>query len=258
MEDKMNYYISFLKKEIRESVRTYKLIIMLVAFIFIGIMSPMLAKLTPELLKSLQSDSMQIVIHDTTAIDSWTQFFKNLNQIGFLALLIIFSDSLPKEIQSGTLINVITKGVSRKSIIWGKMSVAWLLWTISYIPGALVAWGYTEYYWGNDGMKHLFLGLLGSWAFGILLLTLLILGEVIGKTLYGGLLVAGGCVVVMFILNIIPDLEKYNPLFLTTANVTLMQGGYQPEDYVKAFIVSAVIMVAAIISSVCVFDKSNL
>jgi ABC-2 type transport system permease protein len=43
----MTHYIAFLKKEIVESIRTYKLFIMLVVFLMFGIMNPLVAKLNP-------------------------------------------------------------------------------------------------------------------------------------------------------------------------------------------------------------------
>lgn len=212
----------------------------------------------PQLLESMQTDSIQVVISDSTAIDSWSQFFKNLSQMGFIVLLIIFSDSLPKEIQSGTLINVITKGVSRKAIVLAKISIAWLNWTVSYILCSVVCWAYTYYYWDTSILKHPIFALFGSWLFGIFLITVLMLGETIGKTLYGGLLVAGVFVVCMFIVNIIPEAKEYNPLFLTTTNVQLMQGAYELGDYVKSLCVTGFIIVLSIFASLQIFNKSNL
>ena len=44
----MNYFTVFFKKELMESVRTYKLLIMLTIFLVFGIMNPLTAKLTPD------------------------------------------------------------------------------------------------------------------------------------------------------------------------------------------------------------------
>lgn len=46
----MRNYVTFLKKEWLESLRTYKLFVMLASFSILGIMNPLIAKLTPEII----------------------------------------------------------------------------------------------------------------------------------------------------------------------------------------------------------------
>ena len=45
----MRTYLSFTKKEFTENWRTFKLMIMLVVFLIFGLMSPLMAKLTPNI-----------------------------------------------------------------------------------------------------------------------------------------------------------------------------------------------------------------
>ncbi len=46
----MIHFVVFFKKETKESIRTYALLIMAVVFAVLGIMNPLVAKLTPELI----------------------------------------------------------------------------------------------------------------------------------------------------------------------------------------------------------------
>lgn len=71
------------RKELLEGIRNYKMIILITIFLILGIMNPLFAKLTPELLSSLADESISISVPDPTALDSWTQFFKNITQMGF-------------------------------------------------------------------------------------------------------------------------------------------------------------------------------
>lgn len=113
----MRNYSAFLKKEILEYTKTYKLLIMLMVFAFFGITNPLMAKLMPEILGSLMEDSITMILPEATAFDAWTQFFKNATQIGLSVMVIIFSSVLSSELSKGTLINMLTKGLSRTAVI---------------------------------------------------------------------------------------------------------------------------------------------
>ena len=53
-----------------------------IIFVMLGMLSPAIAKLTPDLLELLTetqgSSSMTITVGEVTALDSWVQFFKNI------------------------------------------------------------------------------------------------------------------------------------------------------------------------------------
>ena len=100
----MKTFITFLKKEILEQLRTHRIMILGLIFIFFGILNPLTAKITPMLLEML-SDSMAssgIIVEEVeiTALDSWMQFYKNLPM---LLIIFIFMQSsiFTKEYQKG-------------------------------------------------------------------------------------------------------------------------------------------------------------
>ena len=94
----MNGCLAFLKKEISEYIRTYKLLIMLAVFGVFGITNPLMAKLLPEILGSLMTDGIIITIPEATAYDAWMQFFKNATQIGIDCNSDLFSSVLSSEL----------------------------------------------------------------------------------------------------------------------------------------------------------------
>ena len=111
----MKSLFAFMKKEILEQIRTGKIILLGLLFVLFGIMNPAIAKLTPWILESvadtMESSGMVITSVTITAMDSWTQFFKNI-PIGLIAFVLIESSILTKEYSSGTLILSLTKGLS--------------------------------------------------------------------------------------------------------------------------------------------------
>lgn len=68
----MRGYLAFVKKELLEQVRTYKLLILLLVFFIFGMLSPLMAKLMPEILRQMPMDGITITIPDPTAIDSYS------------------------------------------------------------------------------------------------------------------------------------------------------------------------------------------
>ena len=127
----MRGYLAFVKKELLEQVRTCKLLILLLVFLYFGMLSPLMAKLMPEILSQMPMDGITITIPDPTAIDSYSQFFKNLTQMGLIVLVLLFSGTLTTELSKGTLINVLTKGVTRYAVILAKYTVALVLWSFA-------------------------------------------------------------------------------------------------------------------------------
>lgn len=131
----MKSLLALMRKEYMEATRTGKIMIIILLFVLFGIMSPAVAKLTPWMMKML-SDSMAesglIVTNvQVDALTSWTQFFKNI-PIALIAFVLIFSDIFTKEYKSGTLLLVLTKGLSRYKVVLAKTVLLLSIWTVGY------------------------------------------------------------------------------------------------------------------------------
>lgn len=254
----MSSYWAFTKKEFLECFRTSKLVIIMVVFLLLGIMNPVLTKITPELLSSLQSEGMTISVAETTALDSWAQYYKNMPQMGLIVLVIIFSGILTNEISKGTLINVLTKGLKRSTVILAKITMAVTVWTVSYILAFLVSYFYTEYFWPDGSCENLVLAAMCLWLFGVMLLASIMLGSVIFKGMAGCILFTGGTVVVMFIVNLFPKISEYNPLLLASGNMNLITGAMDTGDIVKPIIVCILLIITFLFSSCSIFKRIHL
>lgn len=221
----MNGYWAFVKKEFLEYARTYKLLILGLVFLLFGLMNPLTAKFTPDLLGVLAPEGLQITLPEPTALDAWAQFFKNVSQIGLIVLVVLFSGMLATEFAKGTLVQMLTKGLSRSAVLLAKWTGAAVLWTGAYGLCFAVTGLYTLYFW-REGVATgpLLHAVLALWLFGLLLLSALLLGGVLWKTHAGGLLFVGGFVVLLFVLNVFPVLRGGNPIALAADNLTLVQG----------------------------------
>jgi len=232
--------------------------IMAVVYLLFGFMNPVIAKVMPDILKSADLEGISLKIPTPTALDAWGQFFKNVGQMGLLILVIVFCGMMANEFSRGTFINILTKGMKRSTIIFSKLTVATVIWTLNYLLCLLVSYLYTAYFWKLDGMHHLFLTFFSLWLFGVFLITLLIFGGVLFKNTSGTLLVTGGAVVIMMLLNIAPSLQKYNPILLASDNMSLLTAQKDVSDFIPAVIICAAFILALTVASIMIFNKKQI
>lgn len=254
----MRAYWAFTKKEFMESVSTYRLLILVCIFIMFGIMNPLIAKMTPQLVKEFMPAGMHMAIPEPSVADPWLQFFKNVGQMGLAVLAILFSGMIAGEIQKGTLVLMVTKGLSRTTVLCSKFTVSVLLWTVSYVLCFGITYGYTAYFWNTEGIQNLMPALLGVWLFGVLLLASDLLGSVLSKSSYTSLLFTGSLVAVMFLVNIIPKIQKYNPIRLAAETSGLISGSLRLSDFYTAFASAGGMILLFFLLSVLIFRKKQL
>ena len=254
----MRAYFAFTKKEFTENLRTYKLMIMIVVFLIFGMMSPLFAKFMPEILKAAGLDASALGMGMPTAMDSFAQFFKNVGQLGLLVLVIVFSGIMGNELSKGALINILTKGMKRSTVILSKFTMATVIWTVSYLLCLAVTYAYTAYYFTIENTSNVFLTFSSMWLFGVLLVAIVILGGVLFRNIYGSLLLTGGIVVVMTIVNIAPKLQRYNPITLSSDNVQLITAQKAALDFIPAVIICAVLTIVSVLASIMIFNKKQL
>lgn len=249
----MKAFWAFTKKELIEYWRTYKILILILVFLLFGMMNPVLAKFTPEIIKAAGVD---INLPDPTAMDSWAQFFKNVGQMGMLVVIIVFSGIVANELSKGTLITILTKGLTRRTVILSKYLVASVLWTLAYLLCLAVTYGYTAVFWSMEGMHQVFWVFFGLWLYIEFLIALLILGGVLLKNTLGSLLLTGGVVLVLTILSIFPDLHEFNPMTIASDNQSLLMGLSKVSEIYPAFAICGVLTILIIGVSVILFDRS--
>ncbi len=258
MRVKMRGFAAFTKKELLESVRTYKLFILLAVFLLFGMMNPLFAKLMPKIVEAALPKGMEMSLAEPTAIDSWSQFYKNIPQMGLLVLVILFSPMLSGEFSKGTLINILTKGLPRKTVIVSKYLFSSLLWSASYWLCYGITFLYTSLLWTQESVSHIFPAALFLWAFGLLLLAVLIFAGVLCKSSYGCLLFTGGFVAVLFLLDLIPKVKKINPIKLASDNLMLLTNESVLSDWTWPMVSCFCIIMAGIWGGVILFNKRQI
>ena len=251
---------AYIKKECMELTRTGRLLILGIVFILFGILNPAMAKLTPWLYEMLQ-DSLSdqgLTIGQVTvnAMTSWTQYYKNASMI-IIAFILMSSTGFTNEYQKGTLVQVVTKGLSRKKIFFSKLFVGYGTWTLMFLVYTGITFGYTVYFWGGDEVPNLFYGILFLWLLGMVVMSFLVMFGTMSENSGQVLLGTGGILFVSILLSYVPSISKYMPTRLADG-LELSTGVAKVSDFSGAVIISLIIIVICAIIGMLAFDKRKL
>ena len=256
----MKPLLAFMKKEYVEAARTGKFIILILMFVLFGIMNPAIAKLTPWIMEiysdTLAETGLTATNVQVDAMTSWAQFFKNI-PIALIAFVLIFSDIFTKEYRSGTLLLVLTKGLSRYKVVLAKTVLLLSLWTFGYGLCYAITYGYNAYFWDNSIAQNLFLAAVNWWLFGVWVICFIVLFSSLLKNNTEVSLCTGGIVVLMYLLGILPKAKEYSPTMLMDAN-SLLTGAEGADAYIAAIVIAAIFGMICIAVSVPVMNKKQL
>lgn len=252
----MTGLIPMLKKEWLENSRSHKALALLLISIIFGILGPLTALLMPEIMAGILPKKLQEAIPDPTYLDSYSQYFKNINQLGLILLVFLFSGSLTQEFARGTLVNLITKGLSKKAIILAKFLVMSLIWTISYVLGSLTQYFYTLYYFNNHG-EHKIIVYGMSWLFGLLLLSLILFYSVLFRKTAGLLIACLMTIVSFFISGFFKVTKDWNPMLLIQKQSQILSGHYDIKDLLQPTLLIIAIILTSLLFAKIIFEKSE-
>lgn len=249
---------AMIKKEFLEIVRTKKLIILIIIFLFVAVASPIVAKLIPTLFKNLSVQGISINIPMPTWRDAVDQFVKNLSQLALIVIVFMFAGSIAEEKNKKTLEIVLTKPVARSSFIFSKFAAALTVTSVVYIAGSIIFYAYTVSVFGGFSASN----------FALLALFLLVyLWQVISltlfcSTLFNNQILAAGVaffieIVVVNIIGSIDKIAKYLPGYVLGHYPSLLKG----EDintFWPSLAVSIILVAFLLISSIIVFRHQEI
>lgn len=252
----MGGMFTFIKKEIIEKLRTGKLVIFMIISVLFGILNPAIAKLTPYLLEKFadSEQGVKITMDTDGALMAWQQFGKNMPML-IIIMCVLFASTVVSEFQKGTIIPVITKGLSKQKIIIAKFLVMFLTWTVGYIICFYITYFYTAFYWDNKVVQDMGTMVLCYWLFGVMILSLIILFSTIVKETTGVIIGVGLVYFIMSLLSIAKTVAEYLPTKLMDGG--LITGGVTASDYTKSLIITGIVCVGVIILSLFLIKDKN-
>jgi len=255
----MKQLMAFMKKEWMEILRTGKFTVVLVVCVLFGVMNPAIAKLIPWMIKSFSEDfeNMGLVATDVTvdAITSWTQFYKNIPML-LVIFLLMFSGILVNEYQKGTLINMLTKGLSRWKVIGAKGLVLFVIWTLGYWICFGITWCYNAYFWDNGIAEHVVLPAGCFYLLGVWLISLLLAASVLFSTSSSVCVGTGVFFFILYAAGFFPKMEKYLPVKLADG-MALVTGVLEGKEYLPAAGITLALTAGNLLLAIILFNRKN-
>jgi len=262
----MRNYIVFLKKELFESIRTHKLIILGAVFLIFGMGSPLLARMTPEIIQwAMESDPATAgmdfaamgLISEPTALNGWMQFFGDVGLLGLIALVIVFSGMLSSELSKGTLTIILTKRLPRSTVILSKLTNAVMIWSMSFILSFFTAKLYISFLFPESNLPDLFLAGFSMWLIGVFLLALTTAAATMTDSGNICMLIVGAVIIALFGLSAAPRVSAYIPISLIGSPVALITKAVTPRNVFPTLVVSGIGIATLTTFAIISFSKKN-
>lgn len=253
----------FFVKELREILRTSKLYVLPGLFLFFGLTSPILTKLTPALIERLSAAGpggpIQISIPTPTAVDSFLQFFKNLTQLGTLALILTSMGAVSREKSRGTALLVVAKPVSRTAMVVSKFASGVLLVVFATVLGYGANLLYTLVLFEGTPVAATAAATAVYLVYATFLLALTISASAVTR---GQLASAGIALAGLFVVSILPAFggwpARWTPGGLTGFVTRVLSGAATLRDALPAMSVSLVLSALLVAAGSRVFDRQEL
>jgi len=250
-------FLVAVRKELLEQYRSYRLLIVVAVLVAFGLMSPLTAKFTPEIMRLLPNgEQIAQLIPPPTAADAVAQYVKNISQFGVILALLMAMGAVAQEKDKGTAALVLAKPMPRYAFLWAKFVALGLTFTTGIAIAGVACYYYTLILFeALDVLGWLALnGLMLLFVLVYVALTLFCSTLSRSQVLAGGL--AFGLVILLASVGAIPQVGEYLPGQLLAWGVGLFAGS--PKAAWSALGVSVGIIVAALAGAWAIFERQEL
>jgi ABC-2 type transport system permease protein len=212
-----------LKKEVKEQLRTHKLVIVGGIFLLFGITTPLMLKYLPQILK-LAGEQIAIDIPPPTAVQSLAEYASTIGQMGILVAVLVAMGSIANERRHGTAVMMLSKPVSRAAFVSAKLMAMSLTFLVSLTVASLFCFGYTVWLIADASVwafvsLNLLLGLFLVFSLAVTLLF---------SSVFRSSIAAGGLSIAVLItqagLSAVPLIGNYMPGKLLGWGTSLLTG----------------------------------
>jgi len=254
----MNGLGPFLGKELREIRRTWRLFVLPGVLLFLGLTTPLLAAVTPKLLKMTAQRSPGVVIHfpTPTASDSYLQFMGNLAQLALLVIIVTGAAAVAGERRAGTDVLMLTKPLSRAGFIVAKAISSVLLVVVATVLGTALCVVVTVVIFDTSHIAR-FVESVAVWlVLAAMFTTMMVLLSAWTERQPAAAGAGLGVYVSLFVLTGFPAVRNVTPAGLLAANDALLKG--KDAALAVPLATTAVLAVLCVAAAAWVFRRKEL
>jgi ABC-2 type transport system permease protein len=200
-------------KELLEAWRSLRLPVVAGVLLLSGLISPLLARFTPELIQAIGGDQLAgaIRLPEPTVVDSVAQLLKNVGQFGALAALLLAMGAVAGEVERGTAAFILVKPAGRAAFLTAKLLVIAVTLGLGACLATIAAAVYTALLFeplGAAGWAGLAVTL---WLSLLPYAAVTFLGSVVARSPVGAAAIGVGGLIVLAIASAIPSVAPYLP-----------------------------------------------
>jgi len=233
--------------------------VVMAVFVLFGLTSPLLAKYTPEIIKSIAgAEQFAGLIPTPTSADAMGQYIKNITQFGFLLAILLGMNAVAGEKESGTAAMILSKPMPRWAFILSKFFAQAILYASAFLVAGLGAYYYTILLFGSFD-PGTFMGinlLLFIWL--ITFVAAALLGSVLGTSVAAAAGIGMGFCIALLLAGSIP---KYGALFpggLMAWASMLGSNSTKAGANAGALAACFVLIILFLLWSVAIFEKQEI
>lgn len=150
LASEINGFLNAYRKELLGQWRTKRLLVTLSVFTVFGLISPLIARFTPEIIKSIEgAQQFADLIPDPTIADSLTQYIKNITQFGFILAILLGMGAVAGEKERGTAELVLSKPLPRWAFLASKYAAQATVYLGAFLLSGTAAYYYTAILFGQ-------------------------------------------------------------------------------------------------------------
>jgi ABC-2 type transport system permease protein len=252
-------YGELVRKELRESWRTFRLPVMALLFLALGISSPVVLKVLPDIIRMFAPPGFQITLPDSGLPAVVDQFLKNTIQFGALAAILLTMGSVATEKERGTAAFVLAKPVTRAAFLAAKLTSIGILFAVAVGLAAIGGFLYTGllFEWPALGPWIAMTALV--WLSTMVYVAITFVGSVALRSALAASGIGFAGLVVLSIASIVPTLAPWLPAGLWPVARAIALGQSSPDlDPIRTIAMSIGIALVALVLAFSRFRRLEL
>ncbi|MCL2620086.1 MAG: hypothetical protein FWD97_04030 [Defluviitaleaceae bacterium] len=260
----MNNYMTFIRKEIIETIRNKRLIVLACVFMSFAILGPLMGRYLVEFITmivpagELDVDGLMGLFDEPTWVDGYTNFYTNLAQVGVITVMLLYMGVILDEKRRGTAPMVLMKGLSHTTFVMSKFTVMALTTLVIMLVSTPIAHLYTYILFEEAGnFGEMMLGGLIFWIFLLFIIALMVFFSTIAQKVSNVALYGFLAYFAMVIFDVVQQLREFLPYGLVVRAVQVSIG-YFHEHLMVNLLITIVAMIILLAVSIHILKKKEL
>ncbi len=247
-------FMTATRKELLQQWRTRRVLVIWAVFLLFGLMSPLLAKFTPQMLTMVEgAEQFADLIPQPTINDAIVQYIKNITQFGFIIAILVGMGAVAGEKERGTAALILSKPMPRWAFLLSKFVAQALLYAVAFLLAALATYYYTLVLFGPLDFVAFLLGSGLLWVWLLCYTAVALLGSAIGNSVGSGAGLGLLGAVLLLLMGALPVVGSVAPSGLVAWASQMGLGSATANAGALAASVTLIVML--LITSLAVFEE---